>query len=74
MACSTVPNAPLDVDLASDDALEAFDASAATANCDPQSPDDVLVTHRLTWLLFLRHRTSLTFSFPSNCASGHYVH
>ena len=48
MARSAVPNAPLDMsqelDLASDDASEASDASVATANssnCDPQSPDDV---------------------------------
>ena len=39
-------NTPQDVDLPSDDASEAFDASAATANssnCDPQSPDEVPV-------------------------------
>ena len=50
VARSTVPNAlldtPQDVDLPADDASEAFDASAATANssnCDPQSPDEVPV-------------------------------
>ena len=31
-------------------------------------------SHRLTWLLFLRHRTSLTSSFRGDCASGHYLH
>ena len=50
VARSAVPNAPMDtsqeVDLASDDASEASEASVATANsssCDPQSPDDVPV-------------------------------
>ena len=36
-------------------------ATANSSNCDPQSP---LPLHRRTWLLFLRHRTSLTFSSP----------
>ena len=78
---SEVPNTLVDtsqeVDLASDDALEASEASVATANsstCDLQSLGDVSVIFPPDLAAVLTVQNVTDVFLPEVLHSGHYIH